>query len=461
MPISNESAPEWARLPTGRLLQVPVRPKLITLAERLEKTHGPPGSAIASPKSILASAAAKLAASKGDLETLTHRERKATIELCWGKFGKWEPKAADVRNWLVWAERDWNSRFCVSRVAVSYVRNLDPTVEATKIVGNWLAGRAKEIQGAFGDFFRDYALYDSARAVEWMSRSLGNGDPQFLSRIAADLKTSVVARGSGLLVSLIGAYGKLCAAPAASNVAEVSRTLLRAFGEAGIGEKGSREFRESARASMVVGIVAWASRDGGPEAIERAIETCLSLAGDPRQSMASWDRIPFETLAEVEAWLTKRTIENLFLVIDTLRTDRPDQWKARRAFWRSYLPYIKRAYLVCANDAMAIADQFNEPYGTLKNCDHRHCGVLMQIVGPSGDKLVVLEINKNASALFWWPGSDYAPPFYSKGDYDRRSYLNSCDETKAHMPPHWPHRFADLIEGQTGIRRPASVNQIG
>jgi hypothetical protein len=459
MPTSNESLLDWRRLPTGRLLQVRASSKLGALAAHLEKRYGSAQPTIGQPASILSSAAAKLVAHNGDLAWLSHRERKAAIELCWARFGEWEPDSAYVRRWLDWAEAEWNSRIGASRVAISYVRNFDPAVEATRIVGDWLALRSDQISGPFGEFFRRRALHDGRTSIGNISLSLASGNLDFLSEVGHDMRTLVIVRGSGFLVSIVAAYGRLCESGAVVEVGAVARALLGYLGDNGLGGKGSRAFRDVARIAMITGIVKWASRSGESDAIGLAIEICLSLAGDPRQSMALWRGIPAEVLNNVEAWLTARTIDNLFRVIDELRTDQPQQWQARRAFWRSYLPYIKRAYLVCGAHAQLIADQLKEPYGILQTSDARHCGVLMQLVGHNGEKLVVLEVNKNAGALFWNPGTEHAPEFYNKGAYNRQSYLRTCDERKSHLSS-WPRRFADFIEGQTGIRRPNAVNQI-
>ena len=458
MPTSSESPLNWPRVPKGKLLQVPVRSKLVALSKRIEERYGSPRVIFGQPKSILSSAAAKLAASNGDLTALTHRERKAAVELCWGPFDDWKPRDSDVRNWLAWAEFYWISRIAISRIAVSYIRNFDPTVAATQIVGEWLGRRVDRLSGRFADFFRHYALNKGTLAIEKIAQSLASGKAEFLTGISADLKTSIVFRGSGILVAVLAAYGKFCADGSASEVTTVSQALLEKFGEAGLGGKGSQQFRAGARRSMVVGIVKWASGQRSPDAIEVAIATCLWLAGDPRQSMALWRDIPEQTLNDVETWLTARTIENLFLVIETLKTDQPQQVAPRLEFWRSYLPYIRRAYLVCAAKAQPVAERLNESYGILETSDPVHCGVLMELVGQQGDKLVVLEVNKMASALFWKPGSKAAPDFYVKGRYNRHAFLSSNDRKIAHMS-HWQATFADFIERETGIRRPVGVGR--
>jgi hypothetical protein len=256
-------------------------------------------------------------------------------------------------------------------------------------------------------------------------------------------------------------YGARCRASAAQEVASTVKALIGRVGETGLGGKASQRSRDAARVSMVVGIVAWASQTGNQTAIDVAIGACLSLAGDPRQAKGMWRDIPSNTVELVHGWLTARTIENMFMVIRTLKTDHPDQVASRLAFWRGYLPHIRRAYLVCANRAKPIAERLKEAYGSLEGADPSHCGLLMEIVGPHGDRIVALEINKNASALFWKPNSQWqAPDFYGPGPYHRSTYLRACDERLSHNG-RWQRNFAGFIESETGIRHSAGVDKLG
>jgi hypothetical protein len=113
---------------------------------------------------------------------------------------------------------------------------------------------------------------------------------------------------------------------------------------------------------------------------------------------------------------------------------------------------MRRAYLVCAKKAKPIAESLNERYGALEGADPLHCGLLMEIVGPQGDRIVALEINKNASALFWKSNSKTQPPdFYSQLPYNRPSYLTSHDKRLTHTLG-WQANFAQFIESETGLR---------
>ena len=457
MPTSGDARLNFPRLPGGKLLQVSVRPKLAAIATRMEQKYGLPRATTAQPESILTSAALKLTMSGGDLTTLTHRERKAAVELCWTPRGGWKPDPAFVLDWLRWADFGWNSRVGMTRIAVSYVRNYDRDSEATALVGKWVSARIDKISGYFGDVFRHYGLHEGASAVNRIAESLATGSPEFFARVDANSKTSAVFQGSGILVAVVAAYGAHCSNATAREVAATTKALIAHVGETGLGGKASQRSRDVARVMMVVGIVKWASRTGSQGAIDVAIGACLSLAGDPRHSMGNWRDIPSETVELVHGWLTARTIENMFLVIGTLKTDHPDQVASRLAFWRGYLAHIRRAYLVCAARAKPIAESLKERYGNLEGSNPLHCGLLMEIVGPQGDRIVVLEINKNASALFWKSGSQ-PPDFYGNGAYHRPTYLHACDERLYHTGK-WQRNFARFIESETGVRHPGGADE--
>ena len=187
--------------------------------------------------------------------------------------------------------------------------------------------------------------------------------------------------------------------------------------------------------------------------VDFAVETCLSVAGDPRRSKGRWIDIPATTEDTVLRWLTVRTIENMFRVMAEMKVDQPDQVSSRLAFWRGYVPFVRRAYLLCESRAKFIAHQLNEPCGDLGSPDTWHCSLLMEIVGQQGDRLVVWETNKNARALFWKPNSAFRiPEFYATAPYNRPAFLNSCDRGLPHLSG-WEGTFSNYIEGHTGVRR--------
>src|SRR3712207_2793710 len=91
----------------GDLLNVNLNGHLHKLANTLVARHGEPKPPKPPGGSLLAEASRKLAASSGDLEVLTPRERKAAIELFWDRRHGWEATLEDVKRWLAWASLEW------------------------------------------------------------------------------------------------------------------------------------------------------------------------------------------------------------------------------------------------------------------------------------------------------------------------------------------------------------------
>ncbi|GEO18013.1 EH signature domain-containing protein [Microvirga aerophila] len=445
----------------GNLLNVNLSGHLHKLANTMIARHGAPKPPKPPGISLLAEASRKLAASGGDLELLTPRERKAAIELFWDRRHGWEATLEDVKRWLAWASLEWGSRIGIARIAMSYLRNFDPSSEATREVGDWLAPRVSEISGPFGEFIRRYGLQHWRDAVDRVSSTLASGDQSFLQDAASDVRCQVISNGSGFLVALVAAVGRMCGTGKVQNADQLAKTLMGHLREHGLsGARGSEDMRNQARQHMVTGIVRGASRHGNPASSEAALDIALTLAGDPRVSIAQWRDIEEDVREDVESWLTARTLENLFRVINELKTDRPDMWEARRDFWRSYLPYTKRAYLLCGDRAVRIAERLKEPYGRLSNADKSHCGILMQIVSPEGSRITAIEMNMNGAALFWTRGSGSAPDFFRKNGYDRAVMKESSDHWKPHTG-NWQFSFSQLIESETGIRYSPSRGRNG
>jgi hypothetical protein len=126
--------------------------------------------------------------------------------------------------------------------------------------------------------------------------------------------------------------------------------------------------------------------------------------------------------------------------------------EARLKFWRSYIPWIKKAYLICGSRAEAVAERLKEPYGSFYGAKGDQCGVLMEMVGPQGDRLVILEVNKNG-ATYVWKDKSYKKPDFFLSRYDRRTFVDSNDIHLSHYPG-WEKNFEREIERETGIRRP-------
>jgi hypothetical protein len=285
-----------------------------------------------------------------------------------------------------------------------------------------------------------------------VARELLIGDVSFLEEVERDMRSKMVLRGSGFVIALSEQYGRRCGNASTADTQRVLRKLLDLIGERGLdGNRGSAAARSRARVSLVSGIVLWARRSESN--VAPALELVLSLVDDPRSSPASWQGISDEVRHEVESWLTARTLENLFRVIEQLKTDRQDMAQERAEFWRGYLPFIRRAFLLCAPRAKPYADRLKEPYGHLESAQKDHCGILLELAGPSGDRLTIFEVNKNGRAVFWRQGSETTPALFDFArpyDRDRMLYGNDHDATH-HVG--WQSKFSDYIESETGVRR--------
>ena len=281
MPTSGDTDIPIPRLPSGRLLQVPVKSKLAAVSLRMEQKYGPPRAIVTQPELILKSAASKLARSGGDIAPLTHRERKASVELCWGVHGDWKPGAAFVRDWLKWADSEWTSRAGASRIAVSYVRNYDTDSEATVLLARWLGARVGRIGGYFGDLFRHYGLHDGERSDVDRQNARG-GKPRVLHQGGHASQDRFGLPGSGIVVAVVGAYGGHCSRGAVLDVSATTKALVALVGENGLGGKASEHARDVARVAMVAGIVGWAGRTNRQDAIDVAIDVCIPPCRRPQ-----------------------------------------------------------------------------------------------------------------------------------------------------------------------------------
>ena len=439
----------------GKLLRVSTQSKLKKLAIRLERDYGPPKLSSGQPINVLEAAAKKLSNNNSNLDALSLREKKASIELFWLKIEGWEAGKKFRKSWLGWAEESWLTRSGVRRIAMSAVRNYSSDSDASVEVLDWLSIHKKLISGNFGEFFRNKGLYSGYPSIEKIAKRLATGNTDLFDELSNDLRLNLVVRGSGFLVSVIDAYGAMLTDGKTLSTRFVILKLIELLGENGLsGARGSERLRNQARVSLVEGLVSSAtSKHDISLTTDMALELIISIAGDPRISRSNWRDIKNEVREEVESWLTERTIENVFKVIGSLKTDRPDMVVERLKFWRSYLPYIKRAYLLCASKAVPIADMLNEKFGFLDNTEIDHCGMLLQLVGPNGDKLTVLMLNKNAKALFWTANSKHTPILFD-GRYNRRAMMTNRSHELVHYANIWQSRFADYIESETGIRRP-------
>jgi hypothetical protein len=436
------------------------RSRLTRLAGELEERHGPGRATPGAPDSLIDRAARKLAASRGDLAALDFAEKKAALELFWRPRAPWIAQPADVQTthiqtWLRWAETDWKPRIAETRVCIALLRHFDPDNSAAGLTQDWLSGRQDLLWGRFGEFARDWSLWQGAEAVSRAAGALVSGDPGFLHEAAKNAQTRMILQNSGFLVAVAEAYALRASQSGARTQWDAAGLLLDFFEPAGLlAASGPAAARTRAKIAFISGLIGWAVH-GDADAIARALKLCFRIAGDPRAGLDDWRDVPEGALAQAEKWLVEDTLDTSFRIVEDLRTDDASVLSARRAFWRSYLPFVTRARLIGARKTQTAAAALGSPCRALKTYLSDHCGFVIELRGPDGREIVILELNNLAQTLFW-SGDDPRAPGFDQRSYDGAALRAKSDLALSHLPPvGWTDKFAALIEKLAGIARRA------
>jgi hypothetical protein len=452
-----------ARAPNGfsapPLLARARRSRLARLASELEDRHGPGRAAPGAPEGLIARAARKLVERKSDLAALDFAEKKAVLELIWRRRNPWIPLGADIENWLSWAETGWKKRIAETRVCIALLRHYDPDNPAAALTQDWLSGRQDLLWGRFGDFARAWGLCEGAPAIARAADPLSTGDLAFLRDAERNAQTRMIVQGSGFLVAIVEAYALRVAAHGAQGDWSAAEPLLDYFEPAGLlGAAGPAAARARAKIALVSGLVNWAAASGEKAAIDRALATSFRVAGDPRAGLEDWRDLPETIVAQVERWLAPETLAASFRLVAELRTDEAEELEARRKFWLAYAPFIARARLIGARKAQSEAALHGAPCCGLKTYLSDHCGFVLELQGPDGRRMTILELNNRAQTLFW-PGGDSRAPGFDQRAYDSGALRTQSESALSHLPlSGWTKKFAALIEAATGLSPEFDLN---
>ena len=431
---------------------------LVELAAQMERRHGPPKALALQPEFIIASAAKKLGASADDFSPLDPREMKGAIELLWRKPAPSTLTPDGLAKWLRWAESQWKPEVAVTRLSMALLRNYDPDNPAMPALFDWLAARENLLRGRFGEFARRWSLLRGGKAVEQIAANLAAGDLSVLQQAQQEIRAKITLQHSGLAAAIAELYGQSCGPLELSTVAPVISELLTFLGPRDMARPEHLENRhKAARIALISGVVEMAARDATDDSIAFALEVAFQLACDPRAEPDQWRDIPEAIAEQVEVWLVARTVDTAFQIVEELKTDDAQEWRQRQSFWRQYLPYIRRARLLCAPKARRVADRLKEPSCLLNTYLADHCGLLLELQGPAGARLIVVEINNRAQAMFWPEGQKAAPTFWER-EFDGSQMRKNCQNLLSHIPPDgWPAKFAELIAENTGLRPDVSA----
>jgi len=211
----------------------------------------------------------------------------------------------------------------------------------------------------------------------------------------------------------------------------------------------------------------WMSMDPEDAYRDRVMALLLERLGDPRTSQNKWDTLAErlarihglhdapEALGVLHQWITEKTVR-LFFDLIARTTDRPDQWKERRAFWEAYLDnkFVERAWFALGQDARGLAQVARSSQGLLfgrvgGNGAASSQSVLLMKIGD----LIIAEWSDNGRARFWTADSAQAPQFnkkYYEGQTLRSMSGGPGFEAIAHQGK-WYRKFADHIAKMTRI----------
>jgi hypothetical protein len=270
-------------------------------------------------------------------------------------------------------------------------------------------------------------------------------------------------RSSSLIVAILGCIGGLLkTVPADRNpVPHVCALLGENTRDVILQAPAHIEYRKRATQSFIEGLVAWQEKANAlGVAPEPVLSVALEVNRDPRFMPERWrGLVTAEATAAVEAWLSRQTIAAFFRVVNSLQVDRRDMWNERQKNWLTYLPFIKKAWLIVGAAAVPLARREGVRFGSFgAGAARDHCGLLMQI-----DDLMLLEMNKMGRAIFWKTGAvprGAFPDMYDEHTaYDRRRIGMHVSERQEwiggtiglwHTPPDgWQRKFADHIQQNT------------
>jgi hypothetical protein len=347
-----------------------------------------------------------------------------------------------------------------------YLLSLERDDGATNEIALWLKAYRGALPARLADFTEKYDALDPTSTPGKMARE---------ALIGAGIDTDFQAIGVGterlhtaaLLAEILYEIGsQLRSGVRLADAVRPVKAILPDQRKLAIDQTQAREpAKQRAVGAFIEGLIAWQRHSDPDDAKPGAIlDLVLELNEDPRFNVVRWSGIvPKSTTDTVEAWLTKHTIEAFFRVVNQLRIERTDMWAERRKFWMSYLPYVRRAWLIVGDQGVPFARRERIRFGRFSGgANEGHCGLVLDF----GD-LRILEMNMNGRAILWRPDDvryGEFPQVYDETPFDRRNFSAAVARSEiwqngciglGHRPPDgWQWKFADQIQQRSdrGIR---------
>jgi hypothetical protein len=291
-----------------------------------------------------------------------------------------------------------------SNLWTHYLLTFEHDDAATNAVARFLDGHFDTLPDLLAGFTRKYVFLNPLIGPLRMAEAALAGN-ELLEDFSSIGITPERLRTSALIVAILGSVGRVLKTDSVRGdpVSRVRILLANHVTDVIQRAPARLELRKRAVKSFVEGLVVWQQM---PERVNTNPEPTLSLLleinRDPRFVPARWRGIVDEpAISTIEAWLGRKTIEAFFRVVNDLHVDRGDMWEERKKFWLSYLPFVKKAWLIVGSGAIPHARREGVQFGKFGGGAARdHCGLLMLI-----DDLMVLEMNKVGRAVLWKDGA--------------------------------------------------------
>jgi hypothetical protein len=343
-----------------------------------------------------------------------------------------------------------------------YLLTFEHDDAATNAVARFLTGHFDKLPDPLAGFTKKYEFLNPLTGPLRMAEAALGGD-DLLKDFSSIGITPERLRTSALIVAILGCIGRVLKTDSVRGdpISRVRILLANQVADVIHQAPARLELRKRAVKSFVEGFVVWHQK---PERAntnpEPALSLLLEINRDPRFVPGRWRGIVDATATNtIEAWLSRKTIEAFFRVVNDLHVDRRDMWDERKKFWLTYLPFVKKAWLIVGSGAIPLAQREGVQFGAFGGGAARdHCGLLILI-----DDLMVLEMNKVGRAVLWKdgavPGGVFPEVYDEKTRYDRRNiamYVSEREEWQGssialrHQPPDgWQRKFADQIQQNT------------
>lgn len=233
-------------------------------------------------------------------------------------------------------------------------------------------------------------------------------------------------------------------------------------------ERGTAVFGDMLRQIAEAILLPFRGVKPGKLLLDKVLAMLMKALGDPRRESARWQQIPSALTAMVRNWLTEQSLRQFLDIVED-KTDRPDQWEYRRAFWEGVydMGLVSEAWVAFGPGGKIEAVRrfgkeasFGTVETTTKTVEHGHAVLLMRI----GDA-VIADWSHNGKCNVWSDHTAYgAPNLYKKSYGSNELVMADANQRDLHEPDRlsvshtsstsygWQYKVAERLRQLTGHR---------